>query len=465
LNALTTDQVVAIETADIVALTTAQVAALTSTQLNALTTEQVQAIETRDIVALTTAQVAAIETADLVALTTAQVAALTSTQLNALTTDQVQAIETADIVALTTAQVAALTSTQLNALTTDQVQAIETADIAALTTAQVAALGTTQVLALTTAQYAVLQTADIAALTTSVIATVDVDSSLSALTTAQLTVLVSPIVLDLNGDGISTLSYSSGVQFDLHASGQKVQTGWAAATDGLLVLDRNQDGMINDGSELFGTSTTLVNGEKAKDGYVALSELDSNGDGSISKDDAKWADLKVWVDKNSDGISEAGEMVTLDSLGITQLDLAAQATSVIDNGNVIGLTSSYQTADGTNHAMADVWFVADRNSAATAAEVSQSLPAQVGGLTQAITDYVAANSAANAPLSSSLPSVPGSATVGGNVSGLASVLSQFDVNGNLIANPIQPSGSQSAAGIGQALVPNQDPSKTGFLAS
>ncbi|MCX7101606.1 MAG: hypothetical protein NTX38_08955, partial [Methylobacter sp.] len=448
LNTLSSTQVQAIETGDIVALTTAQVAALSSTQLNTLSSTQLQAIET----------------ADIVALTTAQVAALSSTQLNTLNSTQLQAIETADIVALTTAQVSTLSSTQLNALTSSQIRAFETTDIAALTTTQVAHLGTTQIIALTTAQYAVLHTADVAALSGSVIFALST-SGLTELTLVDLATLASPIVLDLNGDGLSTLNYSSGVQFDIHASGQKVQTGWVSPTDGLLVLDRNGNGVIDSGSELFGTSTMLSNGQKAKDGYQALSELDSNGDHLITNADKGWDELKVWVDKNSDGITEAGEMVTLDSLGITQLNLAAKTTSVIDNGNVIGLTSNYQTVDGNNHGMADVWFVADKNLAATTATgLTQSLATQVTGLAQAIQEYTTATIPANPVLPSNLPT-PGPATVSGNVGGLASVLNQFDANGNLLTNTLQSAAVQAVSGVDQVLVPNLDPSKTGFLAS
>ena len=102
---------------------------------------------------------------------------------------------------------------------------------------------------------------------------------------AALVTLSTPIILDLDGNGVQTMSYSSGVKFDLFAQGQEVQTGWVSSGDGLLVLDRNHDGQINDGSELFGSSTTLASGAKAEDGYQALSELDSNLDGVISQED------------------------------------------------------------------------------------------------------------------------------------------------------------------------------------
>jgi hypothetical protein len=193
---------------------------------------------------------------------------------------------------------------------------------------------------------------------------------IQALTTSQIASLGSlstPIVLDLNGDGVKTLGISSGVKFDLFADGKAVQSGWVSSGDGLLVMDRNHDGQINDGSELFGSSTTLASGEKAADGYVALRELDSNKDGVISQDDAGFADLRVWVDSNSDGVTETGELKTLASLEITKIDLQASVGSESDNGNLLGLTSTYETSDGVTHAAADVWFATDKAIGATSA--------------------------------------------------------------------------------------------------
>jgi hypothetical protein len=176
--------------------------------------------------------------------------------------------------------------------------------------------------------------------------------------------LASPLILDLNGDGVQTLSNTAGVKFDVFADGSSVNTGWVSSSDGLLVLDRNHDGSISDGSELFGTATQLANGSKAPNGYAALRESDSNGDGIISSQDSIYADLRVWVDANSDGISQAGELKTLASAGVASIGLQEQVNLSKDNGNLIGLTSTYQTTDGSTRAAADVWFVVDKASSA-----------------------------------------------------------------------------------------------------
>nr|MCU0956582.1 hypothetical protein [Hydrogenophaga sp.] len=174
--------------------------------------------------------------------------------------------------------------------------------------------------------------------------------------TQQAALLTSPLVLDLDGNGIQTLHVSQGVMFDINGTGQAVQTGWVAPTDGLLAMDRNGDGLINDGSELFGTATRLADGSRAPDGFAALAELDSNGDGVIDLQDLDYAQLRVWQDGNSDGVSQSDELLTLDQLGITAIRLDASATSQLNEGNWVGLTSSFETSDGQVNEIADVWF-------------------------------------------------------------------------------------------------------------
>ena len=88
----------------------------------------------------------------------------------------------------------------------------------------------------------------------------------------------------------------------------------------------------------------------------------SNGDGKLDAADAHFKDLRVWVDANHDGKTEAGELKTLDELHIAALDLHGLAGTHTDHGNLLGLTSSYTTTDGASHDMADVWFAKDTTS-------------------------------------------------------------------------------------------------------
>lgn len=98
---------------------------------------------------------------------------------------------------------------------------------------------------------------------------------------ASTVVRYDPLVIDLDGDGFELLSVKDGVYFDEDARGLVEKTEWVAADDALLAIDLNGDGIINDGSELFGTSTALADGRKARSGFEALAQYDLNGDGII----------------------------------------------------------------------------------------------------------------------------------------------------------------------------------------
>jgi hypothetical protein len=84
----------------------------------------------------------------------------------------------------------------------------------------------------------------------------------------------SPLVLDLNGDGVKTISKSAGIHFDLDGNGFAETTGWVDKNDGLLVLDKNGNGKIDNGTELFGNNTLLANGQKAANGFEAMKQYD-----------------------------------------------------------------------------------------------------------------------------------------------------------------------------------------------
>ena len=90
---------------------------------------------------------------------------------------------------------------------------------------------------------------------------------------------IDPLTLDLDGDGIETLGVNADnrVLFDHDGDGAKHGTGWVSSDDAMLVLDRNNNGTIDNGRELFGDNTQLANGRFAADGFAALAELDING--------------------------------------------------------------------------------------------------------------------------------------------------------------------------------------------
>ncbi|MDO5686726.1 MAG: FrpA/C, partial [Neisseria sp.] len=171
-----------------------------------------------------------------------------------------------------------------------------------------------------------------------------------------------PLTLDLDGDGIEVVGHRQylGAMFDPDGDGIKNATGWVKSDDGILVFDRNGDGIINNGSELFGDATLLKNGQQAEHGFAALADLDTNGDGKITAADADFHQLKVWRDLNGDGVSQADELFTLDELGITELNTAFTHTSQnLGNGNTLAQIGSFTKADGSSGKMGDVNFAFD----------------------------------------------------------------------------------------------------------
>ncbi len=173
----------------------------------------------------------------------------------------------------------------------------------------------------------------------------------------------SPIVLDLNGNGIATQDLSNGTFFDYDGNGFAERTGWATSGDGLLVRDLNGNGQIDNGTELFGDRTKLKNGQIAANGFAAMADLDSNGDGKLDSQDSAWTELKIWQDRNSDGITDAGELKTLSELGIKSIATGYTTNTSTDaNGNVHQQQGSYTKADGSTALAEDIWFKADQSS-------------------------------------------------------------------------------------------------------
>ncbi len=166
---------------------------------------------------------------------------------------------------------------------------------------------------------------------------------------ASTVIRYDPLVIDLDGDGFELLSVKDGVYFDEDARGLVEKTEWVAADDALLAIDLNGDGIINDGSELFGTSTTLADGSKAESGFEALAQYDLNGDGVIDENDEVFDKLKVWQDKNGDGISQEDELYSLGELGIDNISLS---TSVEDGR----LTANINYKNGTTIKIGEFHF-------------------------------------------------------------------------------------------------------------
>lgn len=163
-------------------------------------------------------------------------------------------------------------------------------------------------------------------------------------TTTQLR---DPLVLDLDGDGVEFTDLTeSNAQFDLTQDGFATKTAWVSGDDGLLALDKNNDGKINDVGELFGSAD--------RSGFSELSDYDSNSDGSIDGEDDVFEQLKVWQDKNGDGISQENELSSLADQNIQSISLDNTSVEHLDGDAVVTATGSFTRTDGSVGTVADV---------------------------------------------------------------------------------------------------------------
>ena len=171
----------------------------------------------------------------------------------------------------------------------------------------------------------------------------------------------SPIIIDMNKDGVKTLNYAQqAVYFDLNNTNFAKRTGWVDSHDALLALDRNGNGKIDNGSELFGNYTFLADGQRAKNGFEALAEFDKNKDNLITEEDDIWRELQLWQDKNSNGTVEEGELSLIKDSELAAIHLAYQFSFDIDEqGNSHTEKSKVTWKDKSESEATDVWFAVD----------------------------------------------------------------------------------------------------------
>jgi hypothetical protein len=174
----------------------------------------------------------------------------------------------------------------------------------------------------------------------------------------------SPIVIDFGAPGFDFTKPSGGVIFDLDADGTAEARAWTAADagDAFLVLDRNGNAIIDNGSELFGNYTRQP-ASAEQNGYLALALFDGpedggNGDGRITSADAVWPSLRLWTDSSHDGISQPGELQTLDDGDVAAIELDYHTTRRRDpHGNLLRYTSRVWLTSGRMTWSTDVFLL------------------------------------------------------------------------------------------------------------
>ena len=175
-------------------------------------------------------------------------------------------------------------------------------------------------------------------------------------------IIYDPLVLDLNGDGIKIIPEKDGVYFDHNNDGISFKTSWINPDDGILVLDKNSNNTVDNGSELFGNFSEILDEKEnkilAKNGFEALKFYDKNNDGLINSGDEIYNLLKIWQDKNSNGISEKDELKSLKDLKITEINLK-NITNINQKiqDSILTLQSDFKIENNqNNHKIYDVNF-------------------------------------------------------------------------------------------------------------
>jgi Ca2+-binding RTX toxin-like protein len=166
-----------------------------------------------------------------------------------------------------------------------------------------------------------------------------------------------PLVLDLNNNGIELSSLDeSGTHFDFAGDGSSERTAWINPNDGILAIDSNGNGTIDNGLELFGSDT--------EDGFAVLEILDSNQDGVIDSKDADFSKLRVWRDLNQNGVSDQGELETLAEAGVTSISLMRIAVGGTNAGNLVAYQGAFTNSNGTDGIIQSIGLQVDKRHAA-----------------------------------------------------------------------------------------------------
>jgi hypothetical protein len=265
-----------------------------------------------------------------------------------------------------------------------------------------------------------------------------------------------PVVLDLDGDGVEFVGRDAGAVFDYDNDGLAEPTGWVGPDDGILVRDLGGDGLVTSAPEfVFGGS-----------GQTDLQALATLYGDSLDGADADFAQFAVWRDANSDGVSDAGEVVSLADYGIESIGLVSDGASYSAAGGDVAVhgESSFVRADGSVGVVADASFATSQAKLDVRSQ-EMAINAGVAGIlaTALVGDADAQAGAARLIVTPSNDDVPtseaGTATLTGEAGGSTGLLDAFVSDGSdgapthepSSASPSQDDSSQGNFGVGEVV--------------
>ena len=173
----------------------------------------------------------------------------------------------------------------------------------------------------------------------------------------QVVGVTAPIGVDLDGDGVEYLPMEDGVVFTDQSTGESVNTAWVAPEDGMLVIDANNSGTVDESREYVFTEWS----ENAETDLQAIAEVfDTNQDGVLDAQDEQFDQFAVWQDADSDGVTDEGELTSLTDLGIESIALTyaddSESGTAADGDVIIHGQSTVTFTDGSTTVAEDTSF-------------------------------------------------------------------------------------------------------------